>query len=83
MFTKSELLSMLNLTKWLNIFLAFAWTANFAIKLSFLGFFRNLIRNVSKRLYTYWWGVLIFTLLGWLFNVIQNPLNVGWTTGEF
>lgn len=41
------------------------WTATFAIKLSFLVLFRQLIKHVSKRITIYLWVVILFTVLAW------------------
>ncbi|PVH94422.1 hypothetical protein DM02DRAFT_661042 [Periconia macrospinosa] len=80
LYSKREIMSLFGMLKWLNLFLSFVWTANYAVKLSFLVFFRGLIRDVSRGLSIAWWFVLAFTILSWLFNVLQNPVNCGWNT---
>ena len=81
LFTKSEILSSIGVVKWVNIYLAFVWTANYAIKWSFLAFFKILIRGVSKHLQRFWYFVVGFTILTWLFNILENPINCGWDNG--
>ena len=54
LFTIPEMLPLLDMLKWIDIFLAFIWTATFAIKFSFLAFFKSLIKNVSARLDIYY-----------------------------
>ena len=51
-----------------NILLAFAWTATFFVKFSFLAFFKQMIFNVD-RMHYYYWGVTIFTVISYLFLV--------------
>jgi len=77
LFTRSELLRLPGMLKWSNIFVCFAWTVNYTIKLSFLAFFWTLVRDVSKRLTQYWWFVLVFVMLSWLFNMIENFIICG------
>lgn len=43
------------------------WTATFAVKLSFLVLFRQLIKRVSKKLTIYIWVVILLTVLTWAF----------------
>ena len=50
LFSKSELLPLFNLLRWLNSFTGVVWTAYYLIKWSFLAFFRLLIRDVSRGL---------------------------------
>ncbi|KAI1129674.1 hypothetical protein F5Y10DRAFT_237724 [Nemania abortiva] len=51
-----------------NIFLALAWTATFFVKFSFLAFFKQMIFSVD-RIHYYYWGVVIFTVISYLFLV--------------
>ena len=67
----------------LYVSLAFSWTTIFAVKISFLIFFKKLINRVTK-IHAYYWSVAFITLLSWLFMVFepfvlcQNPnQNVG------
>ena len=55
----------------LHVFFAFTWTTIFAVKLSFLVFFKKLISRVTK-IHTYYWFVVIITLLSWLFMVLEQ-----------
>jgi hypothetical protein len=77
LFTRSQVLELLPFLKWNNIYMSFAWTANYAIKVSFLAFFRVLLRDVSRRLNWYWWLVLWFTLASWAFNFMENFILCG------
>lgn len=54
-------------------YLAVAWTAIFAIKASFLAFFRLLINRV-EHIHTYYWTVVVITLLSWAFLVAELPI---------
>lgn len=54
--------------------LALSWTSIFAVKFSFLVFFRKLIDRVTK-IHTLYWIVIIITLLSWLFMVVE-PLTL-------
>ncbi|KAF2005651.1 hypothetical protein P154DRAFT_570949 [Amniculicola lignicola CBS 123094] len=81
-FTRSEVLALPSTIKWTNIFICFAWTVNYTIKLSFLAFFWTLIRNVSKRLTRYWWFVLVFVVLSWLFSTVENFIICGANTPD-
>lgn len=76
-FTRSEMLGLAGMLKWSNIFVCFAWTVNYTIKLSFLIFFWTLVRDVSVRLTRYWWFVLCFVGLSWIFNMIENFIICG------
>lgn len=51
-----------------NIFLALSWTATFFVKFSFLAFFKQMIFKVD-RIHNYYWGVVIFTIISYLFLV--------------
>jgi hypothetical protein len=46
------------------------WTAMFAVKFSFLAFFRQLVANVDK-IQHYYWGIVAFTVVAWAFFVGQ------------
>jgi hypothetical protein len=79
LFGRLEILEVLRFLTWNNVFLVFSWTANYAIKFSFLAFFRVLVRGVSRRLNWYWWFVFVFTIASWLFNIIENFAHCGVT----
>ena len=51
-------------------FYALIWTTTFAVKLSFLVFFKRLINGVTK-IHKYYWIVGMITLLSWLYNVTE------------
>ena len=55
-----------------NVFLAFAWTAVFAVKFAFLSLFRHLVGRVSRGLVIYFWAVVAVTGLCWAF-IISEP----------
>lgn len=71
MFSLPEILELIYANKWFDIFIALMWTATFAIKASFLAFFRNLIRDVSRRLDRYYWFVCIVTAITWVLLVVE------------
>lgn len=56
---------------YLNAYLSLLWTATFAVKFSFLAFFRQLLQSVSN-MRTYYWIVVAFTTVSWIF-VIGEP----------
>lgn len=70
--TKGQILSALGSVKWSMITSVFGYTANYMIKLSFLAFFRSLIRNVSTLMNIYWKAALFFTLIAWVFSVCST-----------
>jgi hypothetical protein len=49
---------------------ALTWTTMFAVKFSFLAFFRQLVANVDRIQY-YYWGIVVFTVVAWVFFVGQ------------
>ena len=54
----------------IHAFLAFIWTTIFAVKFSFLAFFKKLIERVSK-IHTYYWIVVAITAVSWPFLVVE------------
>lgn len=56
--------------RYLYAYLILLWTATFAVKFSFLAFFRQLVRSV-ERIQVYYWVVVGFTALTWMFVVAQ------------
>lgn len=46
------------------------WTTIFAVKFSFLAFFKKLIDRMTK-IHTYYWIVVAVTLLSWLFMMVE------------
>lgn len=51
--------------------LVFLWTAIFAVKFSFLAFFKQLVQSVNK-IVAYYWVVVGLTLVSWMF-VVSEP----------
>lgn len=58
----------------LHAFFALTWTAIFAVKFSFLIFFKKLITRVTK-IQPYYWTVGAIVMVSWLFMVVE-PLAV-------
>lgn len=57
----------------LQVFLATVWTATFAVKFSFLTFFKTLIRKeFSPRMNMFFWFTIVFTLATWGFLVSEG-----------
>lgn len=56
---------------YLYAYLSLLWTATFAVKFSFLAFFRQLIQSVAN-IRMYFWIVVVFTTVSWMF-VIAEP----------
>ncbi|CBX99524.1 hypothetical protein LEMA_P087630.1 [Plenodomus lingam JN3] len=71
-FTVPELIPLLDLNKWIFIYLALDWTAIYAIKMSFLIFFRPLIRNLSVSLHRFYWICWVINVVAWMF-VVGEP----------
>lgn len=69
--TFSETTKLINSLKIIDSFLALIWTTTFAVKLSFLVFFKQLIERVSKKITIYYWVVVVFTVLTWMFLVSE------------
>jgi hypothetical protein len=57
---------------YLDSYLVLLWTATFAVKFSFLAFFRQLVQSVGANMRTYFWIVVACTSLSWMF-VIGEP----------
>lgn len=53
-----------------HAFFALSWTTIFAVKFSFLIFFKRLINRVSG-IQAYYWIVIIISLLSWLFSLVE------------
>lgn len=52
------------------IYAALIWTTIFAVKFSFLIFFKKLIERVTK-IHTYYWIVIVITVISWLFTLVE------------
>lgn len=52
-----------------DAYLVLTYTSIFAVKFSFLFFFRVLVRRVHKMV-VYWWIVIAITTVGWIVCVI-------------
>ncbi|KAK7708305.1 hypothetical protein SLS57_009039 [Botryosphaeria dothidea] len=53
-----------------QVFVAMVWTSTFAVKFSFLAFFKTLVwTKLSRRMVWYFWSVIVFTGLSWGFSV--------------
>ena len=69
--TPAQLKNLLKIsTTYIHAFLAFIWTTIFAVKFSFLIFFKKLIERVTK-IQTYYWIVVAITLISWPFLVVE------------
>jgi hypothetical protein len=55
----------------LDAYLNLLWTATFAVKFSFLAFFRQLVQSVD-RVRTYYWFVVGVTVVSWMFVVSET-----------
>lgn len=60
--------------------LTLAWTCVFAIKFSFLFFFRSLTDKVCT-FNTYWWSVSVLTVIIWIGGILGFWLPCPWFTG--
>lgn len=47
------------------------WTATFAVKLSFLAFFRRMVKPLDN-IQRYYWGIVGLTIISWMF-IIPHP----------
>lgn len=70
--TFSEMTQLSGSLKIIYSFLATIWTTTFAVKLSFLVFFKKLIERLSKQINIYYWIIVVFTVVSWMF-VIAEP----------
>lgn len=73
--TQAEIMPILNIMKWNNIFVALIWTAIFAIKFAFLSFFHRLLLSMPKKVIWYYWFTVVFKLACWLFLVIDSCIT--------
>ena len=83
--TLDETNQLINSLKIIDSFLALIWTTTFAVKLSFLVFFKQLIERVSKKITIYYWVVVVFTIVTWMFLVSEAFIlcpYFGLKTGE-
>lgn len=64
--TITELLGLPNSVSDVQALFCLAWSAIFCVKLSFLAFFRVLIRRLSRRLNIYYWVVVVVAILTWM-----------------
>ena len=55
--------------KYSDVYLALTYTTLFSVKLSFLFFFRILVRRVRK-MAIYWWTVLAITIVAWPVSIV-------------
>ena len=70
--TFGEIAQLMDSLKIIYSFLALIWTTTFAVKLSFLVFFKKLIDRVSKKITLYYWFVVVFTVVSWMF-IVSEP----------
>ena len=52
-----------------NAYLVFTYTTIFSVKLSFLFFFRTLVRQ-ARQMMIYWWTVLFTMIVAWILCII-------------
>lgn len=70
--TFGEIAQLTDSLKIIYSFLALIWTTTFAVKLSFLVFFKKLIDRVSRKITIYYWFLVVFTMVSWMF-VVSEP----------
>lgn len=68
-FKKSHVLFASEPDKILDAWMAMTYTTIFSVKLSFLFFFRILVRRVPKMMF-YWWTVLVIMFLAWPVSIV-------------
>jgi hypothetical protein len=56
---------------YVNTCVSLLWTATFAVKFSFLAFFRQLVQSVAN-MRTYFWIVVAFTTVSWMFVIGES-----------
>ena len=64
-------------------FISLTWTTIFAAKLSFLAFFRLLIRRVSWRLTCHFWIVVGISIASWMLCISESFLACRYFGGGF
>lgn len=68
-----ELDSLFETNKIIQVFLAMIWTSTFAVKFSFLAFFKTLVwTKLSRRMVWYFWSVILITALSWGFVISEG-----------
>lgn len=81
-FSYDEALPMLEAPKLFDTYLAFLWTSVYAIKFSFLVFFRTLIKNVSRKLDIYYWFIIVFCIISWVLAICMPFMLCPYFTAE-
>ncbi|KKY17550.1 hypothetical protein UCDDS831_g06360 [Diplodia seriata] len=69
MVAMDEVMPLLESNMKIQTFVSTNWTAIFAVKFSFLVYFKVLISHISPRLKSYFWFVIAFTAVSWGFSV--------------
>ncbi|KAL1639425.1 hypothetical protein SLS58_008006 [Diplodia intermedia] len=64
-----EVMPLLESNMKIQTFVSTNWTAIFAVKFSFLAYFKVLVWHISPRLKFYFWFVIAFTAVSWGFSV--------------
>jgi hypothetical protein len=67
--TNSEKAQFINSSKFMYSYVALVWTATYAVKFSFLVFFKQIIEKVSKRITIYYWTIVALCVLSWMFSL--------------
>ncbi|KAF2141164.1 uncharacterized protein K452DRAFT_35890 [Aplosporella prunicola CBS 121167] len=70
-----EITSMLDFNKKSSINTPLNWIAITAVKFSFLAYFSKLVQNISPKLKTYFWCVIVFTGSSLVFIASSNFIN--------
>lgn len=55
----------------IHSFLFLTWTVVISVKFSFLALFRLLIQRISWKITSYYWFVVVFTVLTWIYMVSE------------
>lgn len=58
------------LKPYLFVYTALVWTAIFAVKFSFLAFFKKLTERMTN-IHTYYWIVVVIIVISWLFIMVE------------
>ncbi|KAK8061818.1 hypothetical protein PG994_008184 [Apiospora phragmitis] len=70
-----EIQDVYNQMYWSFCYITFMWTTIYMVKLCYFAFFRTLLSRMPRPLIRYYWVCVVFTIIAWLFCVLQQLIN--------
>lgn len=70
-----EIQDVYNQMYWSFCYITFMWTTIYMVKLCCFAFFRTLLSRMPRPLIRYYWVCVVFTIIAWLFCVLQQLIN--------